>query len=93
MESILDFIEYTLKKVQEYLDEESIEAVSHYLSHNELEMAFEGLFLEIMSLDTPLEFNWDQCRQIGEKLNLHEETVFDFEFWPKFEAFIASRVG
>lgn len=93
MEAIITFLTDTLNIVKDQLDDESIEAVTHYLSHDEPEMAFEGLFLEIMNLDSHIDLDWERCKSVGMELNLHEESVFDFGFWSKFESFIGQRVN
>ncbi len=48
---ILSFIKTTLKIVESKLNSKSIEMIEHYLNHDEYEMAFEILFIEIMKLE------------------------------------------
>lgn len=45
-----EFIRPIRNSVQPNLDKESIDAIKHYLEYGEYEMAFEGLFIEIMKL-------------------------------------------
>ena len=81
------FIHSALKTARPELDEESIEAVQHYLDHDEYEMAFEGLFIEIMKLQNVPEINFRESREVAKLLNLHKESVFDTDFWSKFDDF------
>jgi hypothetical protein len=84
---ISEFIKSTLNQLDKTLDEESINSVNHYLDHNEYEMAFEGLFIEIMQLQSIPQIDLIKAREIAEDLNLNNESVFDFSFWNKFELF------
>ena len=85
-EYIKSFIQTLLLEVK--LDRESIEAINHYLEHDEYEMAFEGLFIEIMKLEEVPKIDFVESMKVGRKLKLNEESIFDFEFWKKFETFI-----
>jgi dimeric dUTPase (all-alpha-NTP-PPase superfamily) len=74
-----------LNHFSESLDEESVQSVQHYLDHSEYEMAFEGLFIELMNLKCSFsEEEFLTYIELGEKLGLNEESVFDAEFWEKF---------
>jgi hypothetical protein len=81
-------IQDLLNRYSNDLDEESKEAVIHYLEHSEYEMAFEGLFIELMKLKALLskEESSDYI-ELGEKLGLNEESVFDADFWQKFSSY------
>ena len=85
---IKEFIQFILKTVNSKLDKESIDSVNHYVDHDEYEMAFEGLFLEIMQLKEIPKIDWQKSKEVGELLKLNEESVFDFDFWNKFENYI-----
>jgi hypothetical protein len=85
---IKEFIQMTLESIQLKLDKESIDFVSHYINHDEYEMAFEGLFIEIMKLAKAPKIDFIESKKVGELLKLDEESVFDFEFWEKFEEYI-----
>lgn len=91
-EYIKEFIQSTLTIVQFELDQESIDSVNHYLENDEYEMAFEGLFLEIMKLERNLKIDLKKSKEIAELLKLNEESVFDFDFWKKFESYIKGGV-
>lgn len=86
--SFKDFIQFILTTVQSELDKESIESVTHYIDHDEYEMAFEGLFLEIMKLKSVPDIDLVKSREVGKSLKLNEEAVFDYLFWEKFESYI-----
>lgn len=88
----ISYIENILAKLAGHLEEETVESVSHYLHHGEPEMAFEGLFLDVMEVNPTVDLDWRQCEEIGRQLNLHQASVFDFEFWPKFEEFVHQKI-
>ena len=85
---IKNFIQTLLTKVQNDLQKDSIDSVTHYLEHDEFEMAFEGLFLELMSINDIPDIDFQKSKEVGEILKLNVESVFDFEFWNKFEKYI-----
>lgn len=82
-----NFVMKTLNDVQSYLDKETLNAVNHYLSHSEIEMAFEGLFIEIMKLNLISYANNELILKTATKLNLNKESVFDIDFWNKLKQF------
>jgi len=83
------FIRYALVQVESFLEPEVINSVKHFLDHAEFEMAFEGLFIEIMKLDAIPKIDMVQSKKVAEQLRLNEETIFDFKFWNKFERYIS----
>lgn len=83
-----EFIQSTLALVQFDLDKESIDAINHYLRYDEYEMAFEGLFIEIMSLETIPAVDIARSKEVGQLLKLNEESVFDSNFWRNFEDYV-----
>ena len=83
--SIKNYIISVLETVKTNLDQESIDSVKHYLDHEEYEMAFEGLFIEIMKLNSRPNIDFIEGRKFGKLLKLDEESVFDFNFWRQFE--------
>lgn len=83
-----EFIQSTLALVQFDLDNESIDAINHYLIYDEYEMAFEGLFIEIMSLETIPAVDIERSKEVGQLLKLNEESVFDSHFWKNFENYV-----
>lgn len=61
--------------------------VLHFYEHGEFEMAFEGLLLELMSEDRrPVEFSFEEWGDVIREIGLDKQSVFDSEFWPKFQA-------
>ena len=90
---IKEFIQMILKTVQLNLDKETVDSVNYYINHDEYEMAFEGLFLEIMKTEQVPKIDLIECKEVGELLKLNEESVFDFEFWEKFEEYINRNCG
>jgi len=83
------FIEKILKLYCKFLSIESIDAVNHYLEHDEFEMAFEGLFLDLMSIEhLPQLLDGKRCMDLAIIMKLDKESVFDAEFWKKFSAFV-----
>jgi hypothetical protein len=82
-----------LIRYSDEIDDESKEAVQHYLDHSEYEMAFEGLFIELMKLKVSLG-NEESCGfiELGKKLDLDKESVFDGDFWNNFTEYY-SKLG
>lgn len=58
-----------------------VKEVKHYLACDEFEMAFEGIFLEIMQLEKVSNIDLRQGLKVGQSLKLNEGTVFDIKFW------------
>lgn len=78
-----------LEKSKDLLDVDSIEAVMHYINHSEYEMAFEGLFIELVKRNViPAGIDWNKYRDLAIKFNLDKESVFDPDFWNKFSAYV-----
>lgn len=74
--------------VRSKLDAKSIKFVEHYIKHAEYEMAFEGLFIEIMKIEDVPKIDLIKSRKVAKLLKLDEESVFDDGFWNKFEQYI-----
>lgn len=67
------------------LSQDGAAEVQHYIEHGEDEMAFEGLALELIKQDAiPRNFDFSIWERVGRELGLHEESVFDGDFWFKF---------
>ncbi len=88
---IREYLQFVLNIVQSSLDKETVNLVNHYIEHDEYEMAYEGLFIEIIKLEEIPNIDLLKSKKIGELLKLNEETVFDFEFWGKFERYIKAN--
>jgi len=88
--AILDLVE----KSGSCLDESSVEAVKHYLNHDEYEMAFEGLLIDLMERGCGLnDVEWCRYIDIGKKMGLDKESVFDSAFWGKFSDFVRAEAS
>src|SRR5688572_3411762 len=73
------------------LNAHSQKAIAHYIHHDEYEMAFEGIFIDLMEAGRiSSDRNLEEYEQLGKKLNLDKESVFDGDFWDKFVRFIES---
>lgn len=84
---VKEYILETLTIVDSDLDKESKNAVLHYLNHSEYEMAFEGLFIEIMKINLDQKIDYNKALKMGQQMNLRNESTFDSDFWVKFETF------
>lgn len=91
LNEINNFIRKTLSLVKCDLDEESYNAVEHYLNHDEYEMAFEGLFIELIQSKSKPIIDFKNSRKIALALGLDKESVFDGDFWIKFEKFLRKK--
>ena len=83
-----------LKRFSRRLDGKTVDSVQHYLDHSEYEMAFEGLFIDLMDLG--VELHDVECHayvELGKSLSLDEDSVLDAEFWTKFVRFIAKNTN
>lgn len=89
LEYICDYIRSILDMVKSKLDLESFEAVTHYVEHGEFEMAFEGLFIEIMKMKERPIIDLYKAKNVAELLELDKETVFDSDFWQNFQQYIS----
>ena len=88
-EDIKNFIEEVLETVKHELKSDSEESVRHYVIHDEYEMAFEGLFIELMQLKDKPKIDYSKCKKIAVMLKLNEESIFDNNFWENFKEFIS----
>lgn len=79
-------LRHVLDESKPALELDAVEAVEHYLEHGEYEMAFEGLFLELMKssivFDKP---TLKKYYKLGSVLGLAKDAVFDPQFWKKFQ--------
>ena len=81
--------ELLLQQCEGILCAEAADDVRHYIEHGEPEMAFEGLFIELMRIGrVPESVDKKSCVKLGEYLNLDVETVLDDDFWIKFTEFL-----
>ena len=88
-----EFVNSILEQLKNILDVDTVNFVQHYLNHDEYEMAFEGLFIEIMKLDKMPKIDFSKSKEIAEILMLDQDSVFDFEFWKKFNDYLEKKHG
>ncbi|ULL14757.1 hypothetical protein DVH26_10025 [Paenibacillus sp. H1-7] len=70
---------------KELLTNEGIAAIMHYYCHDEYEMAYEGLLIELTIVGHyPSQFVFIDWKELGEHYGLDKETVFDELKWEKF---------
>lgn len=82
-------IQILLNKYAGLLDSESVDSIQHYLDHSEYEMAFEGLFIELMKANVDMdEGEIETYFKLGQDLGLDEDSVFDGNFWEKLRVFV-----
>ncbi|KHS62171.1 hypothetical protein QT13_21035 [Pectobacterium brasiliense] len=71
------------------LDEEIINSVNHFLEYGEYEMAYEGMFIDLMSIDfSPDDIDVSHYIKICIRLGLNEESMFYFDFWNKLNSYL-----
>ena len=88
---IEDFIKKTMSSINNHIDPDTVDSVNHYLKHAEYELAFEGLFIEIMKIKIPVEIDLTKAKKTAELLKLNEESVLEPNFWSKFDNYIKGR--
>ena len=68
--------------------------VLHYLRHDEPEIAFEGLFLDLMGKgNITISKNADDYMEMARQLLLDKENVFDNDFWDKLKLFLGKSAA
>ncbi|WP_250500158.1 hypothetical protein [Caballeronia sp. GAWG1-5s-s] len=81
-----------LEKYASVLDEEMLTSVRHYIEHDEYEMGFEGLFIDLMKINfDPNSIEMDVYLKIGESLSLNVKSVFDGNFWMHLKNYVSTR--
>ncbi len=90
---IKESIQFALNQYKAEFDDETINTIHHYINHDEYEMAFEGLFIEIMKLNISLKIDLETYWNIAESLNLSNGTFFDPDFWYKFQIFYKNNIN
>lgn len=72
-----------------HLSEDGRHEIEHYLAHDEYEMAFEGLALELLNVPPVSSEDRRACVELARRLGLDRESVFDPELWRKLGVFAA----
>ena len=62
------------------LGESTVQGVSHYLEHDEYEMALEGLCIDLMD-NSVVGVDWQRCIALATLLGLDKGTILDGDFW------------
>jgi len=75
-----------------YVSPESHSEIETIIKNNDLSLAFEKLMTRIMNMPKPLpeslqSIDWDDCLEIGVKLEFDEFAEEDPAFWKKFQVF------
>ena len=87
------FIKEVLSIVTPDPENDLILFVNHYLYHAEYEMAFEGLFIAIMKLDTVPLIDWRKSKEIAIKLKLNEGSIYDEDSWSRFSKYTEGKIA
>ncbi|RYD58285.1 MAG: hypothetical protein EOP56_05010 [Sphingobacteriales bacterium] len=82
-----DFIHSATQQISDSLGSDTVNTIFHYLDHAEYEMAFEILFIELMKLNMAAPIDIAKSRELGVLLRLNEQSVFDSNFWEKFDRY------
>ena len=78
-----------LFQCQHLLPEDAVNQIEHYISHNEPEIAFEGLFIDLIKTGAfPENIDKASCIELGKQLKLNKESVLKDEFWEEFIVFL-----
>ncbi|MEL6191366.1 MAG: hypothetical protein AAFR66_04920 [Bacteroidota bacterium] len=83
-----NFIASVLNELKDTLSKKSVESAEHLLEHREYEMSFEGLCLDIMNLPKKPSLDWIEMKTAAKTLSLDKESVYDDDFWNKFESYL-----
>lgn len=82
-------IQSTLERNKGGLAGDAVESVRHYMADDEFEMAFEGLFMEVPSLEDPvLTHSRIHYLEVARQLNLEGAPNFKMGFFEDFMKFL-----
>ncbi|KJS13671.1 MAG: hypothetical protein VR67_03515 [Peptococcaceae bacterium BRH_c8a] len=74
-----------IKSAEKLIPRDGLESVKHYYKHDEFEMAFEGLILELLKTGKyPNNYDYIQWKELAIHYGLNKESVFDGQLWSKF---------
>lgn len=89
---ICEAIVALLKMHAGILEPDTYSSVMHYLEHGEYEMAYEGLFIDLIAANfQPQNIDLENYLRIGIKLKLNKESVFKGDFWGYLKDYIKKR--
>ncbi len=80
-----------LEETENLLSAEAIGFVQDYLFHDEYEIAFEGLCLELIEQDLLTTSNIGECLELAQELRLNEESVLKDDFWTRLTAHVVHQ--
>ena len=89
---VKDLLQKKLDENKNALNSGTIEGVQHFLDHDEYEMAYEGLLLDLMELND-LSYNicCDDYIWLGKELKLDKESVLSSDFWTSYMQYCKER--
>lgn len=91
--SIKESLMLLLNSYSERLGIETYDAVKHYIDYDEYEMAYEGLFIDLMEINfNPREIDFEKYLEMGILLNLNKESYFSSNFWLYFNNYISKAI-
>lgn len=91
--SLVRRVAQCLDDSRDVLSVSGAEEWGHFLDHAEYEMALEGLVLELIASDSmPRRFDGNAWESLGRDLGLEQESVWDEDFWRKFQVWKESCV-
>lgn len=89
---VKDRLAVLLEKYENVLDKETSESVRHFIEHDEYEMGYEGLFIELMKINfNPRDIDMKEYLRIGGLLGLSRESIFDCDFWVHLKSYVESK--
>jgi len=94
IEELNNRVKGLFNKIKPFLDTESKDSISNYLTHFEFEMAFEAIFIELKNLDyVPNNTDKKAMFQLGLDLQLNkiDNQVLVNDFWTSFIEFLAAE--
>jgi len=90
-EIVKKFINQLLNANNCIIDSAVVKHVEHYLRHNENEIAFELLILEIMKQSAPVRWNAEKVFKCALFLELDKESIYDDDFFKKLIAYTFAK--
>ncbi len=78
--------EKVLSNFRTMLPEDSVEAIKHYLEHGEVEIALEGLCIDLISEGLMSLSDLYQLKSMAREVGLDRESVLRADFWSLLEA-------
>jgi hypothetical protein len=85
-----ELIASLLESASLYVGPDTYTGVMHYLEHGEYELAYEGLFIDIMNSEFNI-YNVDveSYLSLGLEFNMNNESVLDCHFWERLIEYVS----